>query len=103
MRRAEQTAVERIRPVVIRTSDPRSELAFWSLAEACAAVAADVIGSAHLAGGIAQNDDAFARHIAHEVISGVENRIGPPGAHPVLAIERLQFLFELLRVGVIPR
>src|SRR5215831_21329539 len=63
---------------------------------------ANVEESAHLAGCIAQNDDALARHIAHEVVAGIENGIGPPGAYPVLAIERLHFFFELIRIGVIP-
>ena len=69
MRRAEQFSIQTIRPGMIRALNRLVELAALFLAQTRAAMAADIVESAHFSLLIPQNDQAFTRHLRHEIIT----------------------------------
>ncbi len=64
------------------------------------AVAADVGHGADLPVAVAQHDDGFAGDGHRQIVTGVRQRLGPPGAEPFLREDVLLLLAEELGRGI---
>src|SRR5579863_4664436 len=104
MRGSQQRPVEPIRPGMIRTGDAAAgERTFRRLAQACAAMPAHVVKSAHIARGVARNNDAFPGQLAQEVVARIGDGAVAPGADPPAEVKALDLLAKDFRICVIPR
>src|SRR5579871_6437401 len=103
MRGAHEPAVERIGPTMIGTQNTRAKCSFGGGTQAGAAMAADVIKGADGGIGVAHDDQAFAREIAQEVVAGVGDDVGAPGAEPAAGEESFNFVLEPSGIGVVSR
>src|SRR5262245_10729592 len=100
MRRREQPSIEVVRPRVIGALDATGEMTFRLLAQLCAAVTAHVEQRVDLTRSVARDDHAVVPKRAREVIAGVGNLIGAPGADPAVDVEALQLRAVEIRIGV---
>src|SRR6185437_12981663 len=95
--RANQSAVQRIRPRMVRALDSLGEGAGGCLAHSRAAVAASVVVRADFPGSIAEYDYAVVADRVKEVVAGVGDLRFTPDAHPSPREDALAFLREQLR------
>src|SRR5438094_3120675 len=100
VRRGKKPSAEIVRPRVIRTLNPIREMAVGLIADARAAMTADVEQRVHLSRSVAHDDDAFAGERAREVVARVRNLIGAPGADPAIEIETFELTAIEIRVGI---
>ena len=100
-RRAEALPVEVVRPGVVRTREEALDVP-RALAEAGAAVAADVVVCAQFAVAVARDDQRAARNLDDEKVAGLAHLVGDADGHPAFGKELLLLeLVEVLRgVGV---
>ena len=82
VRRADQRAVERVRPGVVGTLDRFGQAAARAVAQPGAAVTAHIVEGAHRAVLPAHQDDALPRDRADHVLPGRAQLGGAPDAHP---------------------
>ena len=75
-------------------------MAFWLIAQPRAAMAAHVEQRMHGAGHVARDDDAVVRDRTREIVAGVRNLIGSPGADPAIDEEALELAAIELGIGV---
>src|SRR5262249_44897761 len=101
MRGADQRAVEAIGPAVVPALYSPGKPSFALGTDAGSAMPAHVEKRPHRAGLVTGENDAFARHLTREIISGGGNLVGASGADPRLAIESLDFVAEKNRVRVV--
>ena len=101
VRRADQAAVECVRPGVIRALDRFGQPARGRFAQPRAAMAADVVVGAPLSRLVAQHDDAFAGDLNEEVIARRRERGVPADADPMPAEDSLLLFHEHVRRRVI--
>ena len=100
VRRCEEASLETVRPVVIRALDAIGEMPLGLLAQPRAAMTADVEQRVNRARPVARDDDALVAERAREVVAGVRNLIGAPGADPAVEIEPLELGAIKVRIGV---
>jgi hypothetical protein len=65
-------------------------------------VTADVVERAEEPAGVARDDDAFATHIAQEILARLANLLGSSSADPASEEESLHFLLKQFRICVVP-
>ena len=101
--RADQLSVQVERPRVVR-ADERLAHALGALdvvEELRAAVAADVVEGAQLAGVVAHDEDRLARDVAHDVVAGVRDLLGAPDADPLAPPDLLALVLPDLGARVV--
>jgi hypothetical protein len=103
VRRADQPAVEIVGPRVIRALDAAGELPGGLVADARAAVAADVVEGADLAGGVARDDDVVAVQLADEVLAGALRLFRSAGVEPHRPEESIELRLQQRRLRVVAR
>ena len=101
--RAEQPAVQRVGPAMIRALNASAESAFRGRTQPGAPVTADVVKSFDRAGIAANHDNTFARDLAQEVIAATGYAIGAPRTDPTSEKEVVHLLTEERAVCVIAR
>ena len=102
VRRSHQPAIQAIRPPVITALDSAGERPFSSRDQPRTTMPANVIEGAHRAALVADDDDAFSRDLAQEVVARLRNLIGTARAHPCLTVEAFHLLAENFGIGVVP-
>src|SRR5690242_11681600 len=101
MRRVGQRAIQPVGPGMILALNSPGELPFLILAQQRAAMAADIVKSANISPLVPRDDDAGVGDAAHEVVAGIGNLGGAPGAKPHIKVNSLHLALEPLRIGVI--
>ena len=103
-RRADEPAVEPVRPGVVGALDGAAELPAVLLADPGAAVAADVVVGAIRALAVPQHDDALLAHRLGEPVARVGQPVLAADAEPALGEDVFQLMAEELgRRVVFPR
>ena len=101
VRRADQAAIQGIRPPVVRTLDAAVEAALGNRTHACPAMPANIIEGMHVAEGIAGNNNTLAGYLSQEIVARPVDLRGSSGAYPGAEIKPLHFLRKHLRAGVV--
>src|SRR5690349_10329400 len=94
MWRSEQSPIQPVGPGMIRTLDRLAKMSFAFLANACAAVTADVVERLHVFALVADNDHTFARDLGQEVISWRRNVTLMTHRNPLFGKNAFLFLSE---------
>src|SRR5688572_1515777 len=92
MRGTDKSAIQSIRPGMIRTLQRLAELPTLFFAQARSAMSTNIIKRSQAPGLVAQSDDALARHVLHEIFAGLADLVLVPHAKPLPGKDPLLFL-----------
>lgn len=103
MGRSHEAAIKSVGPTVVRALNPSREITRRRRTQACAAMAADVIERLYGSGTVANDDEAFARDLAQEIISSVWNGVCASRAYPIFEKEGVNLPAKMRRIRVVTR
>src|SRR5688572_13500181 len=94
VRGTDQSAIQTIRPGMVRALERLAELPVLFLAQPCPAMAADIIESARLPALVPQDNQAFTRHLCHEISTGLRDLALMANTQPLCGKNPCLFLRE---------
>src|SRR3954469_11210795 len=99
MRRANEPAIETVGPTVISALVSPGKLPCPLGYHPRATVAAHIVKRADRLIVVTVDDNALTSNFTQEIVAGIRDLIGTPGANPRLAVEALPFITEKFWVG----